>query len=287
MVLPVVRLFGVSLATSIAAAMGTGSVAIAATTMGVDALTSFGAVHATVAYTRIADVNGDFAIARRTITRGLPVLVLGDYRGGRPRTIDFSGDSGNVVGNLRWSSWTTSQATASGKSIVQGCVPDCATGAQILVPTSIALRDPIDGYFTRIIERRDGQTETFISTPNQSRGNWPRAQRTPSPDGPVVSLEGYWGDIDTGAYAEAWAYLGVAGETKAAFVQGEQEAGPANIELLGRLTGISGSHARVDVSRLVTHDQQYGCRSWSGYYEMVKSDGKWLIANARISPKAC
>jgi hypothetical protein len=227
------------------------------------------------------------ARSKRLLTRGLPVFVFDDYQGRRPRTIAFSGDAGDIVQSLRWSSWTRSYATGTGRSIVQGCIPGCATGAQILVPTLITLRDPVDGAFTRIIERRDGQNETFIYTRRPTRGKWPQTQRAPRLAGPVVSLEYYWGDIDTGAYANAWTYLAAAGETQAAFVQSEREARPANIELLGTLTGISGERARVDLDRLLTHDEQYGCRSWSGYYAMVKTDGKWLIGSAHITPEAC
>jgi hypothetical protein len=180
-----------------------------------------------------------------------------------------------------------SHATGAGKSVIQGCVPDCATGAEILVPTSITLQHPVDGHFARIIERRDGQDETFLYTRSPSRGTWPQIERTPHLAGPVVSLENYWGDIDTGAYADAWTYQAAGGETQAAFIKNEKEARPTNIELLGRLIGISGNRAQVDINRLLTHDRQYGCRSWSGYYAMVNTGGKWRIASASIAPRAC
>jgi hypothetical protein len=281
----VMRSFGVLLATFIAVAMGPGSVASAATSAA-GARTAFSVVR-TTASTKIADVHRGFAVARHGSARGLPVFDLGGYRGRRPRTIGFSGDGGNIVGGLRWSSWTQSHAVAGGWSDIQGCVPDCATGAEILVPTVITLGDPVHGYFTRIVERRDGQTVTFLYSRHHAAGSWPDVRFTPSPAGPAASLESYWGDIDTGAYADAWTHLAPSIETQAAFVLSEKAARPTNIELLGTLTGISGNHARVDIHRLLTHDQQYGCRSWSGHYEMVKTGGKWLIDNATITPKAC
>lgn len=279
------RLFGVLSATFIAVAMGTGSVSIAVTNAA-GARTAL-SVMRTTASTKIADVHGGFAAARHGSARGLPVFVLGGYRGRRPRTIGFSGDGGNIVGGLRWSSWTQSHAVASGWSDIQGCVPDCATGAEILVPTLITLRDPAHGYFTRIVERRDGQTVTFLYSRHHAAGAWPNVQFTPSPAGPAASLESYWGDIETGAYAQAWTHLALRIETQAAFVQGEKTARPTNIELLGTLTGSSGNHARIDIHRLRTNDQQYGCRSWSGHYQMVKTGGQWLIGNAAIKPKVC
>jgi hypothetical protein len=215
------------------------------------------------------------------------MFVFGSDHGLRPRGIDFSGDGGNIVGGLRWPNWTPSHATGLGQSEMQGCVPDCATGAEIVVPTLITLSDPVDGYFTRIIERRDGQNTTFVYKHKPSPGSYPQGSYAPGPVGPATSLEYYWGDIDTGAYAKAWKYLSPAVESEAAFVEGENKARPTNVELLGTLTGISGNHATIVIQRLVTHDQQYGCRSWSGRYSMVQAGGHWLVASAQIAPKAC
>jgi hypothetical protein len=218
---------------------------------------------------------------------GLPMFIFGSYHGLRPRSIYFSGDGGNIVGNLRWSNWTLSHATGEGQSDMQGCIPDCATGAEILVPTLITLRDPVDGYFTRIIERRDGQNTTFFYKHKPARGSFPQSSYAPGPAGPATSLEYYWGDIDTGAYARAWTYLSATVESEAAFVDGEDKARPTNIELLGTLADISGNHATIVVNRSITHDQQYRCRSWSGHYSMDRAGGHWLVASAQITPKAC
>jgi hypothetical protein len=119
------------------------------------------------------------------------------------------------------------------------------------------------------------------------RGSFPQSSYAPGPVGPATSLEYYWGDIGTGAYAKAWTYLSATVESEAAFVDGEKKARPTNIELLGTLAGISGNHATIVVNRLITHDQQYGCRSWSGHYSMVRAGGHWLVASAQITPKAC
>ena len=181
-----VRLRSVGMLLGASIALGLGSASADAATRTALTPTSFPGAHIAPGFTKIAE---GFVFVRHAATRGLPDLVLGSYQGRRPHTIDFSGDAGNIVGNLRWSSWTRSHAAGAGKSVIQGCVPDCATGAQILVPTSITLQRPVDGHFARIIERRDGQDETFLYTRSPSRGTWPQIERSPHPAGPVVGAE--------------------------------------------------------------------------------------------------
>jgi hypothetical protein len=103
----------------------------------------------------------------------LPVFIAGPYHGRRPTTIDISGDGGDIVTALHWSSWTASSAAGKGTSNVQSCVPNCAEGTDTPVSTSIKLTDPAHGYFTRLIERRDGQTEVFRYTPGHLPDDWP------------------------------------------------------------------------------------------------------------------
>jgi hypothetical protein len=66
------------------------------------------------------------------------------------------------------------------------------------------------------------------------------------------------------ANAVAWSYLALGIESQAAFIQGEKEDRVTNVEFQGTLASVSGQHARVNVDRLLTYDQRYGCRSWSG-----------------------
>ncbi len=124
----------------------------------------------------MTDAAGGSALATRTITLvppPLPVLIAGPYRGRRPAIIDISGDAGDIVTGLHWSSWTASSANGEGTSNIQGCVPDCATGTETPVPTSIELLNPKNGYFTKLIEQRNGQTEVFVYTPGHLPDNWP------------------------------------------------------------------------------------------------------------------
>ena len=112
----------------------------------------------------------------RTVTLArapLPVFIAGTYRGRRPKTIDISGDGGDIVTALHWSSWSASSANGEGTSNIQRCVPNCAEGTDTPVSTSIKLTDPARGYFTRLTERRDGQTEVFRYTPGHLPDNSP------------------------------------------------------------------------------------------------------------------
>lgn len=87
----------------------------------------------------------------------VPELIAGSWTGTKPSTIDFSGDGGNIVTGITWSSWGATGATGEGTSNLQGCVPNCAQGKETPLPTSIALSDPQGGHFTQIVEVRQGQ----------------------------------------------------------------------------------------------------------------------------------
>ena len=89
----------------------------------------------------------------------LVVSAVG-YSGIRPVYIDFSGDAGDVVTHISWSSWTATRAAGTGTSDVESCVPDCADGSVTAVSTSIVLSDPVNGKFTAIDESRDGSNYT-------------------------------------------------------------------------------------------------------------------------------
>ena len=106
----------------------------------------------------------------------LPVLTAGTYSGVKPGTIYFSGDAGNVVQVITWTSWNASSATGTGMSDIQGCVPDCATGSETPVPATITLSDPVNGAFTSITEVRDGITYT----------GWPEGAATDPGQTPVA-----------------------------------------------------------------------------------------------------
>jgi hypothetical protein len=128
---------------------------------------------------KITDAMGGSATAERTITlvpAPLPVFIAGRYRGRRPSNVDISGDAGNIVTGLHWTKWTATYATGYGTSNIQSCIPDCASGSETPVATSITLKNASSrGYFTKLVEHRNGQTETFIYTPGHYPDNWPGA----------------------------------------------------------------------------------------------------------------
>jgi hypothetical protein len=114
--------------------------------------------------------------ARAPAPAQLPVLAAGTYRGVEPGTIYFSGDAGNVVQVITWTSWNANGATGTGMSDIQGCVPDCATGSETPVPATITLSDPVNGAFRSITEVRDGNTYT----------GWPEGAATDPGQTPVA-----------------------------------------------------------------------------------------------------
>jgi hypothetical protein len=63
------------------------------------------------------------------------------YSGIEPQYVQFSGDAGNVVAAISWSSWTATRATGTGTVDLQGCVPDCATGSETPTPAYLVLSD--------------------------------------------------------------------------------------------------------------------------------------------------
>jgi serine/threonine protein kinase len=95
-------------------------------------------------------------------TAALPVLTAGTYTGIKPKEIDFSGDAGNIVTGITWSSWTATTAIGSGTSDIDSCVPSCAAAPTDLVTTVLMLSDPVNGRFTVIREMRNGTAEAFV-----------------------------------------------------------------------------------------------------------------------------
>jgi hypothetical protein len=106
----------------------------------------------------------------------LPVLIATEpsgqqtWTGREPTEMDFSGDAGDIVTGITWSSWTGTQAVGNGTWTYQNCVPDCASGSQTPYPAMIVLSDPVNGVFTSITETTIGphaSTQTFTYP-----GNW-------------------------------------------------------------------------------------------------------------------
>lgn len=52
------------------------------------------------------------------------------------------GDGNTWLGKLKWSSWTNTQAVATGNYTANNCTPDCATGHTHSVPVKVTLSKP-------------------------------------------------------------------------------------------------------------------------------------------------
>jgi hypothetical protein len=107
--------------------------------------------------------------------------------------------------------------------------------------------------------------------------------------GPLDALNSYWQSISSHDYATAYGYLvpGSVGLAESQFVSGEQQAGIKSVKFAGHVSSDDGSVATVQVDSLTTRDTQFGCRAWSGSYQMTNSGGQWLIEKASISPGPC
>jgi hypothetical protein len=106
---------------------------------------------------------------------------------------------------------------------------------------------------------------------------------------PLGAVEHYWTDIHAHDFAGAYGYLlpGSIEKTEGQFVAEEKHEHVGAIGFRGTVSSRSGSVATIAILTLVTHDSTYGCRSWSGSYEMQESSGGWLIGRANLSPRSC
>jgi hypothetical protein len=87
---------------------------------------------------------------------GLPKVRIGAFSGTKPGSIAFSGDSGNIVARIMWTSWNHSTAFGVGSWGYEDCRPNCAQGTVTFYRATIALSRPVRGQFTQLIERQSG-----------------------------------------------------------------------------------------------------------------------------------
>ena len=107
--------------------------------------------------------------------------------------------------------------------------------------------------------------------------------------GPLQTVQRYWRDIEAGEYGAAFRYLapGSVPQSQSQFVSDEQEAGIDNVDFRGQLSALTDSSARVAVASLTTQDAQFGCRNWTGSYQLGKNGSRWLILRASVVPSQC
>ncbi len=106
---------------------------------------------------------------------------------------------------------------------------------------------------------------------------------------PLGAVNKYWADIGAHNFAGAYGYLAPVSIAlnKSQFVVSEREAGIRSVQFHGEVESDLGSSATVEVVSLVTHDASFGCRTWTGSYEMSMTGGAWHITRANLSPESC
>jgi hypothetical protein len=155
--------------------------------------------------------------------------------------------------------------------------PSTASGTEN-VATSTATTSPPAETSTVPAETESVPTATTATTPAASNSSEA-----------LGALERYWEDIGEHNYTGAYIYLapGASGLSESEFISSEQHAGIQDAAFHGRVLSSSDSGAKIEVVSLVTHDQQFGCRDWSGSYEMTDQSDMWLIEKAVITPRPC
>ena len=114
------------------------------------------------------------------------------------------------------------------------------------------------------------------------------ASRRASP-GPLQTVERYWRAIASHKFEAAYRDLtaGSNSQSEATFVSAEHQSQIQSANFSGSVTAASGTAATITVDSLTTTDGLYGCRTWSGSYQLIRVGGRWQIARASISPSPC
>lgn len=129
------------------------------------------------------------------------------------------------------------------------------------------------------------------STSSTSTSTSSRTSTAPSPPVPpaLAAVSSYWEAIARHDFAAAYAILapGAVPQTEGQWASAEQSTGVESVRFKGEVGDASDNHATITVVSLVTVDRRFGCRSWSGTYELSSEHGRWLIARADITPRPC
>lgn len=143
--------------------------------------------------------------------------------------------------------------------------------------------------------------ESRLSGLARGKGRSPTSSRRvgsrPSDSPVLAALNNYWADIERHQFAAAFGYYAPGGTdlTEAEFVSDMQRSGVKSVTFSGTVTAstkslvrLERSFATVAVTSLVTHDDQHGCRKWSGSYTMLLEEtGHWHIQRAGLSARPC
>jgi hypothetical protein len=164
------------------------------------------------------------------------------------------------------------------------CIPNFANGRGTVVQCNDGEWSH-SGGISGACSDHGGESANGTSPASEPKGEASGAGSPP----PLEALNHYWADIRDHGFSSAYGYLAPSAKTlsESQFVGSENRANIENAQFHGRVTAESGGTASVDVVSLVTHDAEYGCRSWSGSYTLAEEGGRWRIARAAISPRSC
>jgi hypothetical protein len=132
-------------------------------------------------------------------------------------------------------------------------------------------------------------TSTTLSTAPSTTPTSTTQSRAARPLGPLAVVQRYWRDIASGSFAAAYVFLaaGSVPQNQAQFVSDERAAQIQSVGFRGSLVPSTGSSATVAVDSLTTTDEQSGCRTWTGDYILDRSNNRWRITQASITPAPC
>lgn len=129
------------------------------------------------------------------------------------------------------------------------------------------------------------------STSSTSTSTSSRTSTTPSPPVPpaLAAVSSYWEAIARHDFAAAYAILapGAVPQSEAQWVAREQETGIQGVRFAGRVASATASAASVVVLSLITRDREFGCRRWTGTYQLTNRDRRWMIVQADLTPIPC
>jgi hypothetical protein len=164
--------------------------------------------------------------------------------------------------------------------------------ALIAVSSSGKTKHPVPNPATSTSEASaSSEQPTSVAQPETGTSTATSPSQTSPPQSATAldAVNAYWADIRAHNFAGAYAYLepGTVELSESEFIASEQRAQIGSVRFHGRATSGSETTATVEVVSLTTRDSQYGCRRWTGSYEMINSASGWQIARANLSPHSC
>ncbi len=95
----------------------------------------------------------------------LPIVTIQGWTGIEPNLVAISGDAGNIVSDMVWTSWNGDDAVGHGLWGYDDCNPDCASGTVTDYPATITFSAPNFGRFTELTEVTAGPHGFTVSLP--------------------------------------------------------------------------------------------------------------------------